>query len=103
MNIAKARVKYGKLKIALKEGKPLAVIRPQNPAFAIALAEIALKKQDTTLFANLPEEIGHYTFVGWVATYKANVLQGYIIDKDGWIIDKLQPGDSFVTLNDRSN
>jgi hypothetical protein len=91
-------------KIAIAEdGLPLSVIRPANPALAIAIAKVAVAKQDGALFQRLPVEVSDYTFVGWLSADKR-----CIVDENGKRIGDLQAGDSFVTgliqskANDRS-
>lgn len=84
------------MKIAIAEdGKPLAVIRPANPSLALAVAQVAVKKADKALFDRLPNEVGDYTFRGWLAEGKP-----CIVDKNGRYLEDLKPGDSFVTLPD---
>ncbi len=70
------------------------MIRPKDPALALKLARTALDENDGKLFDSMIEA-NDYTFVGWLE-------QGgeRIIDKQGKEIDKLQPGDSFITFKE---
>jgi hypothetical protein len=74
-------------------GQPMAVIRPANPRLALAMAVVAVQKNDADLFARLPGEVGNYTCVGWLA----EGTDGVIVDDEGHPIDKLRAGDSMVS------
>lgn len=81
--------------IACEDGKPLAVIRPDNPALAIRLANEALAKQDGHAFERILVDVqasgSRYTFAGWLSKDRSHV-----VDETGKRIDTLKPGDSFV-------
>ena len=73
-------------------GLPILVIRPDNPKLALAIAQVALKRQDKALLDRLPDEVGKYTFVGYLAEGGRNILNA-----DCRVIGEIQPGDSLVT------
>ncbi len=102
LSIAEARLKYGVQEIAVSrdDGRPLAVIRPKNPALAIQIARVAIDQNDKELWDCLPAKAGEYTFIGWLPFPREGVPEGYVVDDEGLIVDEMQPGDSFVTLND---
>jgi hypothetical protein len=85
--IASTRGPYG----LAADGECLAVVRPQRPELAIAIANVALAKQDTTVLEQLPDD--DYTFVGWLSADGTRVL-----DEEGRAVGELQRGDSLVTL-----
>lgn len=86
-----ARLKYGKQKTMMSGGKPMSVIRPKNADLALELAKKAHQTNDGDLLDRLPFEVNEYTFVGWMAA-----TPGYVVDRDGEIIDVLKSGDSFM-------
>jgi hypothetical protein len=79
-----------------RPGSLLQVIRPDDPEMAIAIAEIALAKQDGALLGRLPQEVGGYTFVGYAAAIKRGG-EVFIVDLQMKVLGKLQRGDSIVT------
>jgi hypothetical protein len=81
----------------------MAVLRPKDPAMALMLARIALDKNDAALFERIPAEVEDYTFVGWMPEPRADVPMGYVVDGEGFIIDDMQSGDSFCTMQDRES
>lgn len=73
---------------------PVMVARPTDPEKALALAKVALERNDIELFQRLPERVGegNYTFVGWLS------LDGRrVVNEAGETIDELKAGDSLVT------
>jgi hypothetical protein len=76
------------------DGRPLLVIRPNNPALALSVAKVALDKNDPALLERLPQEVGDYTVQGWLGP------DSTLLDRDGRVIGKCKPGDSFVTMRD---
>lgn len=74
------------------DGERMQVIRPDSPALALAVAKVALDHNDAALLERLPEEVGEYTFIGYLA-----VVEPYVVDETGEIVDVVKPGDSFVT------
>jgi len=86
--------------ILIKDGLPLGVIRPKDPAMALRIAAIAFEKQDADLMARLPEEVGadSYTFLGYAARDKKG--RSAIVTKDGVWVAALEPGDSYVTKSE---
>jgi len=97
---AEARSRYGKQRILVRDGRQMMVLRPGDPALALQLAQLALQNKDGDLFARIPEQVENYTFVGWLPVTRPDVPPGYVVDEDGFIIDDVKPGDSFVTLQD---
>lgn len=89
-------------KIVVKDGKPLAVLRPADPALALRLAESLIGKKGP----EVDEAWGRilsaqpYKFVGWAAKPSAvRTALGkrpQIVDENGNVIDELRVGDSFV-------
>lgn len=98
MNRKQRRSKKGAFALA-PDGLKLAVIRPSNPTLALEIAKLALKHNDSKLFADLPAQTGcDYTFMGWLEAGGHRIL-----DKDGHPIGELQPGDSFITFDNDAN
>ena len=85
-----------------KDGLPLMVIRPKDPAMALRIAKIAFEKQDMDLLDRLPNEVGadSYTFLGYAARDKRG--RSAIVTKEGVWVGELEPGDSFVTKSEKS-
>lgn len=87
---------HGILEIAKSPtGEDLLVVRPKNPALALAIARVAVDKNDADLFQRLPSEVGEYTFVGYLAYGKGGTP--FAINENGAILDRIEPGDSFIT------
>jgi hypothetical protein len=84
-----------------KGGKPLAVIRPNDPKLALDLARKAVDGNDKALLDRIPaeaEEKGvNYTFVGWLVRRRGKALA---VDNAGNNPRDVKPGDSFVTLTE---
>lgn len=84
-----------------KGGKPLAVIRPNDPKLALELAHKAVDENDKALLDRLPTEVEKsgvdYTFVGWLVRRRGKALA---VDNAGNNPRDLKPGDSFVTLTE---
>lgn len=87
-------------KFLIKDGRKLAVIRPEDPAKALASARQVMEDERKGRITadeahrrfNLITTEQAYTFVGVAAVDAEQML-----DHDGTILDdKLQPGDSFV-------
>jgi len=95
MNRQERRARAGKDGIhRAPDGRRMAILRPDDPGKALAIAEQALKRQDRELLADLPNRAGcKYTFVGWLSS----AAPQHIVDERGRRIGDLQPGDSFVT------
>lgn len=79
--------------LRVEDGYPLAVMRPADPARAVARVKEAAEKHDPALMRLAFEEQPH-TFVGWLARDSAGL--GKVVDHDGEVLGELQPGDSFV-------
>jgi hypothetical protein len=79
---------------------PLAVVRPSKPDVALALAKAALSSQNPEALESLPIELcGPYTFAGWLCREDPSKL----LDENGAECDTVQPGDSLVTLGERTS
>jgi hypothetical protein len=76
------------------DGLPLMVVRPDDPAKALAVAAECARTNDNARLANMLEECGPYKFVGY-ATHSTG-----IVDTKGREVDRLAPGDSFITERD---
>jgi hypothetical protein len=91
--------KRAKPRFVMRDGKRMAVLRPDKPSVALAMAGIALAHNETDLFARLPESVQEitsgYRFMGWLAIGGRDIL-----DHDGTEIGHPLPGDSFVTFNE---
>ena len=75
----------------LKDGVRVAVLRPQDPAKALARAREIQGTNDKAAFdAILTEQ--PYTFAGILGT------RGTVLDDDGNVIGSLVSGDSFANL-----
>lgn len=74
------------------DGQKMMVLRPENPALAIELANKLLGSKDEEEFDKILQA-QPYLFVGYSARSNAKK----ILDEDGKIIGELQPGDSFVS------
>lgn len=80
------------------DGRPYAVMRPAKPKLAMQMARAAMDVQKPELFFDgLPEAPGPYTFVGWLAVGN----DGAVLDDDNKVIGKCEPGDSFVTIDEK--
>jgi hypothetical protein len=62
------------------EGERIAVIRPDKAELALAIAAVALKKNDGELLDHLPDLVGGYTFAGWLS---AEGHPQFIVDDQG--------------------
>lgn len=78
------------------DGQRMQVIRPKNPQLALAIARVALARQDMALMNRLPEEVGieSYTLVGFLG--RRGKRTG-ILDERGNVVGELKAGDSFVS------
>lgn len=86
-------------KLLVKGGSFVAVIRPSDPQRALAKAKALVARgssgqQDMNDLLKDPEQT--YTFVGLVTKKNAKIVD----PQTGVVIDKLQPGDSFVSYKD---
>lgn len=66
---------------------------------AVRLAKRAHETQNEKAFARIPEEVAErtgkpYTIVGYLSANDC----GHVLDERGFVIDVIQPGDSFVTM-----
>ena len=92
----------GKKEIAREKasGDRLAVVRPEKPEVALRMALEAHRKNDGRFFTDgLPEQAGQYKFVGWLAVGE----EGWIVDLEGNVIGRCEPGDSFITLTEEND
>jgi hypothetical protein len=80
--------------VSRDDGRPLLVVRPSDPAAALAVAERALRTQETALLESLPETAGDYTVQGWLGKH------GAILDRHGDVIGNCKAGDSFITIKE---
>jgi hypothetical protein len=102
--IRRARARFGNLAIAMspEENKQLLVLRPDDTAKALALARQAMEENDAILLQEIPVRVQDYTFVGYLSrpVRDGKEHRVFAVDKHGKIVDAIQPGDSFVTVND---
>jgi hypothetical protein len=77
-------------KYVMKNGARVQVIRPDDPAKALRITEECKRDNDVERLRNLPSEVSDYTFMGWLG------MGGEILDAQGAILGRIQPGDSFV-------
>jgi hypothetical protein len=77
-------------------GDPILVIRPAMPEMALAVAAVALERNDKDLIDRLPQEVEDYTVVGWLS---ARGSPQFIVDEHGKKIGDLVAGDSLVTMH----
>lgn len=89
-------IRWALRKMSLRNGWPLMVIRPSDPAIPLRLAQEALARNDADALARIPsdaEALGvTYTVAGWLAKDGRRV-----VDHKGQAIGALTPGDSFIT------
>lgn len=88
--IAEARARYGRLTHAKRNGARIVIARPANPAAHVAIANLALDKQDPAILDAVMDET--FTFVGYLAF--ATKREPYVVDEDGGIVDHVATGDS---------
>jgi len=81
---------------APEDGQQMKIIRPDNPELAMAIAKVAVEKNDHALFDRLPAEVGDYTFVGFAALDRAK-SRAVVVDARGKYLEDMRAGDSFVT------
>lgn len=79
-----------------EDGERLAVVRPKRPEVAIAIAHIAMHKQDGSVLEELPGE--DYTFAGWLSADGKHLL-----DTEGKTVGEPQRGDSLITFKNATN
>lgn len=92
MLVQQADLIGGTMKIMIRDGKKMMVMRPSDPEKAVKIALEAQKANDADRFLNLPEEVGDYTFVGYLSAEGRQIL-----DENGAVVGDVQKGDSFVT------
>jgi len=81
-------------KLVKRGGKVLAVIRPSDPQRAIAKARACRDQQELNAMLGDPEQT--YTFIGLAAKKDQRIIDPHT----GKVIDRMQPGDSFVPHED---
>lgn len=77
--------------LALRDGRPVLVVRPRDTEQAAAIAR-AIAEGDAELVAVLADEVKAYTFVGWL-----HADRQHVVDHEGRSIDELKPGDLLTT------
>jgi len=79
------------------DGQRLIVARPSDPRVPLALARAAHAAQSQEAFGDIPADAEAagviYTFRGYLAAHPG----GWIVDEEGRVLERLQPGDSFLT------
>ena len=75
--------------VAVKDGSPLCVLRPDNARDSV---NIALRAAAAGA-ASMPTVPGGFTFVGWLST------DGHVIDGAGEVCGELVPGDHLGTFD----
>lgn len=87
--------------VADAEGRPMMVLRPDQPAIVLKLAKRALAKGDQARFLRVPQRAEkrgvQYTFAGYLGESRAGETAGVVVDERGRELGPVQPGDSFVT------
>lgn len=85
----------------IKDGKKMAIMRPENPMMAIDMARrVQLLSENGMPFAKAEELFSEilrsqpYTYMG------LGSRDGKILDEKGWAIGKILPGDSFIDFED---
>lgn len=73
-------------------GRPLMVVRPDDPAEAVKRAQAALKANDSEALSAIVADLPH-VFVGFYGEDKRSVL-----DEAGNVLGTIKPGDSFITM-----
>lgn len=83
-----------KCKPQMRDGEPLAVLRPKNKAFIeLMAAAIASRESDAVhRLMNSDDEKKDLRLAGWLSE------DGKLIDEKGKICGELMPGDHFSTL-----
>lgn len=78
-----------------EHGLWMQVIRPDNPARALALAKQSVALQQSDLFDAVPLAAGClYTYLGY---FGKQGKQFRVVDAEGAVLGELEKGDSFVT------
>ncbi len=80
-------------KLLVRDGHPLAVLRPLDVEAALAKAKRAQEKNDWNEVQD-PDEA--FIFIGWLTK------KGRIVDYDGVVLGTPQAGDHFSVLTDNS-
>ncbi len=81
------------------DGRPMRVVRPRDPALALAIAKVAVAHPtETRIFDELPAQ-QPYTMLGFLGRSKKEPRKFCIVDALGGYVGELQPGDSFVTTD----
>ena len=85
------------MRIMMRDGLRMQVIRPSDPQKAVELALEFQKKNDVWNFQRVPELVEalgiEYTFAGFLSEDGKSIL-----DANGAVVDTPQAGDSFVTF-----
>ena len=91
--VAKSKPAMSPTIMRAPNGLPLMVIRPDDPEKAIRIASECQRANDHKRLENLPQEVGNYRFIGYASKGRPTD----IVDDRGNVIDRLAPGDSFIT------
>jgi hypothetical protein len=80
-----------RLPAARRNGVRIVAARPAVPAAHVAIAKLALERNDEKILSSVLDET--FTFAGFVAEGGSYCL---LVDNDGNVIGRLQPGDSLI-------
>lgn len=83
----------------VKDGHPLAVLRPRDPELAWELATQCIGKSYSEAERPFQEILTKqpYQFLGFAGTRRPNGAGFSIVDDNGSFLEELKQGDSFVT------
>lgn len=80
------------------DGRPTLVIRPKDPAFALAIAKAALANPTETRILDELPGAQQYTMMGFMGRNR-KTGKFCIVDALCGYVAELEPGDSFVTTD----
>ena len=83
-----------KLTAARRKGVRIVAARPAIPAAHLAIANLALERNDGEILASVLDET--FTFAGFVAEPFVTECAPWLVDHEGNVIDRLEPGDSLI-------
>lgn len=88
--------------VLIKDGKKMAVMRPEDPRMALDMAYRVKELSENGMPFEKSEELFNeilkmqpYTYMGLVSRDGR-----FVLDERGWAIGKLMPGDSFIDFED---